>query len=113
MHMSMSPVVCGITEPALDLAIIAALISSQSGRAIDEHTVIFGEVGLVGEVRAVPQAEKRVAEAIKTGYKTCILPLANKISIEKSGNLDVSGVELVGIRNIRELMSRKEWSGNV
>ena len=102
-----------ITEPALDLAIIAALISSQSGRAIDEHTVIFGEVGLVGEVRAVPQAEKRVAEAIKTGYKTCILPLANKISIEKSGNLDVSGVELVGIRNIRELMSRKEWSGNV
>ena len=60
-----------ITEPALDLAIIAALISSQSGRAIDEHTVIFGEVGLVGEVRAVPQAEKRVAEAIKTGYKTC------------------------------------------
>ena len=102
-----------ITEPALDLAIIAALISSQSGRAIDEHTVIFGEVGLVGEVRAVPQAEKRVAEAIKTGYKTCILPLANKISIEKSGNLDVSGVELVGIRNIRELMSRKEWTGNV
>lgn len=84
MRMSMSPVVCGITEPALDLAIIAALISSQSGRAIDEHTVIFGEVGLVGEVRAVPQAEKRVAEAIKTGYKTCILPLANKISIEKS-----------------------------
>ena len=64
-------------------------------------------------MRAVPQAEKRVAEAIKTGYKTCILPLANKISIEKSGNLDVSGVELVGIRNIRELMSRKEWSGNV
>ena len=102
-----------ITEPALDLAIIAALISSQSGRAIDEHTVIFGEVGLVGEVRAVPQAEKRVAEAIKTGYKTCILPLANKISIEKSGNRDVSGVELVGIRNIRELMSRKEWTGNV
>ncbi len=102
-----------ITEPALDLAIIAALISSQSGRAIDDHTVIFGEVGLVGEVRAVPQAEKRVAEAVKTGYKTCILPLANKISIEKSGNLDVSGVELVGIRNIRELMNRKEWSGNV
>ena len=102
-----------ITEPALDLAIVAALISSQSGRAMDEHTVIFGEVGLVGEVRAVPQAEKRVSEAVKTGYKTCILPLANKIAIEKSENIDLSSVELVGISNIRELINRKEWSGNV
>ncbi len=99
-----------ITEPALDLAIIAALISSQSGKVMDEHTVLFGEVGLVGEVRAVPQCEKRVAEAVKTGYRTCILPLANKLAIEKSGNLDLSGICLVGIRNIREIVDRKEWS---
>lgn len=99
-----------ITEPSLDLAIIAALISSQSGRAMDDGTVIFGEVGLVGEVRAVPQCEKRVAEAIKTGYRTCILPMVNKCSIEKAGNLDLSGITLVGISNIRELMDRKEWS---
>lgn len=99
-----------ITEPALDLAIIAALISSQSGKAMDDRTVIFGEVGLVGEVRAVPQCEKRVAEALKTGYKTCILPYANKISIEKSANLDLSGIDLAGIRNIREIIDRKEWS---
>ncbi len=99
-----------ITEPALDLAIIAALISSQSGRAMDDHTVIFGEVGLVGEVRAVSQCEKRVAEAIKTGYHTCILPMANKISVEKAGNLDLSGITLVGLNNIREIMDRKEWS---
>ncbi len=65
--------------------------------------MIFGEVGLVGEVRAVPQAEKRVAEAVKTGYQTCILPQANKKMIEKSGGLDLSGIRLVGIRNIREL----------
>lgn len=95
-----------ITEPALDLAIIAALISSQSGRAMDERTVIFGEVGLVGEVRAVPQCEKRVSEAMKTGYKTCILPAANKATIEKSGSMDLSGIRLVGIGNIRELMER-------
>ncbi len=99
-----------ITEPALDLAIIAALISSQSGRAMDDHTVIFGEVGLVGEVRAVSQCEKRVAEAIKTGYRTCILPMTNKVSIEKAGNLDLSGITLVGLKHIREIMERKEWS---
>lgn len=102
-----------ITEPAMDLAIIAALISSQSGRAMDDRTVIFGEVGLVGEVRAVPQCEKRVAEAMKTGYKTCILPAANKKTIEKSGNLDLSGIKLVGIRNIREIMDREEWTSYV
>lgn len=94
-----------ITEPALDLAIIAALISSQSGKAMDDRTVIFGEVGLVGEVRAVPQAEKRVAEAVKTGYQTCILPYANKVAMEKVGNIDLSGIRLVGIKNIREI----EW----
>ncbi len=99
-----------ITEPALDLAIIAALMSSQSGRVMDERTVLFGEVGLVGEVRAVPNCEKRVAEAVKTGYRTCILPYANKISLEKSGNLDLAKTRLVGIRNIRELADRKEWN---
>lgn len=102
-----------ITEPAMDLAIIAALISSQSGRAMDDRTVIFGEVGLVGEVRAVPQCEKRVVEAMKTGYKTCILPVANKKTIEKSGSLDLSGIKLVGIRNIREIMDREEWTSYV
>ncbi len=99
-----------ITEPALDLAILAALMSSQSGKVMDEKTVIFGEVGLVGEVRAVPQCEKRVAEAIKTGYRTCILPEANRQAVEKSGSLDLSEIDLVGIRSIREMMDRKEWS---
>ncbi len=99
-----------ITEPALDLAIIAALISSQSGRVMDDGAVIFGEVGLVGEVRAVPQCEKRVSEAKKTGYHTCILPMANKKTIEQAGTLDVSGINLVGLNNIREMMDRREWS---
>lgn len=99
-----------ITEPAIDLAIIAALISSQSEKVMDDRTVLFGEVGLVGEVRAVPQCEKRVAEAVKTGYRTCILPYANKSAIEKSGNINLSEINLVGIRNIREIADRKEWS---
>lgn len=99
-----------ITEPALDLAIIAALLSSQSSKVMDDRTVLFGEVGLVGEVRAVPQCEKRIAEAVKTGYRTCILPDANKKAVEQGGSMDLSGIELVGIRNIRELIERGKWS---
>lgn len=99
-----------ITEPALDLAIIAALLSSHSSKVMDDRTVLFGEVGLVGEVRAVPQCEKRIAEAVKTGYRTCIIPYANKKAVEKGGNIDLNGMELVGIQNIREIVSRKEWT---
>lgn len=99
-----------ITEPALDLAIIAALLSSHSSKVMDDRTVLFGEVGLVGEVRAVPQCEKRIAEAVKTGYRTCILPDANKKAVEQGGNMDLSGIELVGIRNIREIIEGGKWS---
>ena len=93
-----------IVEPALDLALVAALLSSHHGRSLDGSTILFGEVGLVGEVRAVSQAERRVAEAVKTGYTTCILPESNRISIEKAGNLDVRGVKLIGIKHIREIL---------
>lgn len=93
-----------VVEPALDLALIAALLSSHHGRSLDSSTILFGEVGLVGEVRAVSQAERRVAEAIKTGYTTCILPESNRQSIEKAGNLDISKVKLVGVKHIREIL---------
>lgn len=92
-----------VSEPALDLALVAALLSSHYGRSLDSGTVIFGEVGLVGEVRAVSQAERRVAEAIKTGYTTVILPESNRKSIVKAGNLDTKNVKLLGIKHIREL----------
>ena len=88
-----------IVEPALDLALVAALISSHYGRSLDAHTVLFGEVGLVGEVRAVSQAERRVQEALKTGYTTIILPEA----IVKAGTIPLEGVKLVGIKHIRDL----------
>ena len=93
-----------VVEPALDLALAAALLSSHHGRSLDGSTVLFGEVGLVGEVRAVSQAERRVVEAVKAGYRTCILPESNRLSIIKAGNLDVSKVTLLGIRHIRELL---------
>lgn len=93
-----------VVEPALDLALVAALLSSHNNRSLGEGILLFGEVGLVGEVRAVSQPERRVAEAIKTGYTACILPESNRQSIVQAGNLDVSGIRLVGVRHIREVL---------
>lgn len=86
-----------INEPSMDLAIIAAIISSYRNRAIDSGMLVFGEVGLVGEVRGVSMAAKRVAEAKKMGYTSCIMPRANLEQIEESG------IRCIGIQNIREL----------
>ena len=63
-----------MNEPAIDLGIVMALVSSYRNRPIDEKTIVFGEVGLSGEVRAVNMPEQRVAEAKKLGFETCILP---------------------------------------
>ena len=93
-----------VIEPALDLALVAAILSSHHNRSLEAGILLFGEVGLVGEVRAVSQAERRVAEAIKTGYTTCILPESNRKSIVQAGNLDVSSIKLLGVRHIREIL---------
>ncbi len=89
-----------INEPALDLAIVGAILSSFRGKAMDEKTILFGEVGLVGEVRGVSQVEMRIREAKKMGYETCILPQANLKGLPK-----IDGIRLKGIKNVRELFS--------
>ena len=63
-----------MNEPAIDLGIVIAIVSSYKNKAIDEKTIVFGEVGLSGEVRAVSMPEQRVAEAKKLGFETCIIP---------------------------------------
>ncbi len=88
-----------INEPALDLAIVLAILSSYKNKALSSRTIAFGEVGLTGEVRAVNLAEQRVADAAKLGYEVCILPYVNK------ENLNVKGIQLVGIRNVKELIN--------
>lgn len=85
-----------VNEPALDLGIVMALVSSFKNRAIDEKTVIFGEVGLAGEVRAVSQAQQRVNEAVKLGFKTCILPGVCLKNIKKNDKINIVGVSNVG-----------------
>ena len=87
-----------ITEPALDLAIVSSILSSYKNIAIDNRTILFGEVGLTGEIRAVNMAEQRVAEAAKMGFEVCILPQANKEHIK------ASDMKLIGVRNIQEVM---------
>ncbi|WMJ89626.1 DNA repair protein RadA [Anaerocolumna sp. MB42-C2] len=88
-----------INEPALDLAIVMAILSSYKNRSMDNKTLCFGEIGLTGEVRAVNMAEQRVIEAGKMGYDTVLLPQINK---ENVGN---TCVKLIGVRNIREIVN--------
>jgi DNA repair protein RadA/Sms len=66
-----------LSEPAGDLAVLAALCSSARDQAIDAHTVVLGEVGLSGEVRAVSQIEARLSEAAQLGFTRCVLPRGN------------------------------------
>lgn len=84
-----------LSEPAVDLAIISAIASSFRNRNIDPQMVIFGEVGLTGEVRSVNFAEKRLNEAAKMGFTTCIMPKGNLKGLPKSKEIEVIGVENV------------------
>lgn len=86
-----------INEPAMDLALIMALISSYKNRPIDADTIVFGEVGLAGEVRSVSQVEQRVLEAKKLGFRKCILP---EVSVKSMKEVD--GIELIGVSNIKQ-----------
>ncbi len=89
-----------LNEPAMDLAIILALISSYKDRPVDPSTVIFGEVGLAGEVRAVSMADHRVYEAKKLGFTTCVLP---RLCMERLK--PVKGIRLIGVANVREAIA--------
>ncbi|HYE82984.1 MAG TPA: DNA repair protein RadA [Clostridia bacterium] len=88
-----------LNEPAADMGIIAAVASSFRDKEIDEGTVIIGEVGLAGEVRAVNFMEKRVNEAAKLGFKRCIIPRNNLGRLN-----DKSGIEVIGVSNVNEML---------
>ena len=89
-----------INEPALDLGMIVSIASSYKNVSIDPYTLVFGEVGLTGEIRAVSMAEKRAIEAAKLGFKKCILPKAN---LDKMS--PVKGIELIGVSNVSEVLN--------
>ena len=89
-----------MNEPAMDLAIVIALVSSYKDKAVDPSVVIFGEVGLAGEVRAVSMAQQRINEAKKLGFSACVLP---KLCLERIK--PVEGIRLIGVSNVREAIS--------
>ncbi len=88
-----------INEPALDLGIVMAVVSSYKNKAIDARTIVFGEVGLSGEIRSVSMAEQRIAEARKLGFERCILPASSMGTLKEKS---VEGIEIVGVNNVAE-----------
>lgn len=88
-----------MNEPAIDLAMVLAVISSYQDKPIDEKTIVFGEVGLSGEVRAVNMARQRVMEAKKLGFRRVILPKVSAEAMEP-----VEGIQLVGVSTVLDAM---------
>src|SRR4030043_918585 len=90
-----------VEEPAADLGVIAAIASNFRDKVIDPEMVVFGEVGLGGEVRGVSQSEVRGKEAARLGFKGCLLPRQNQEKMKGA-----KGIELIGIGTIQEAMKR-------
>nr|MBA3443210.1 DNA repair protein RadA [Pyrinomonadaceae bacterium] len=88
-----------IDEPAADLGVVAAIASSFKNLPVDEHTVVCGEVGLTGEVRAATQAAVRAREAQALGFKKIIMPASNTAGLER-----LLGLRVVGVRSVEEAL---------
>ena len=97
-----------LAEPAVDLAICAALASAYRNEPVDKGTAVFGEVGLTGEVRGVTFAEKRVNECIKMGFSRVFLPAKNYKSVKKfADKIEIVPVQYVS-KMIRALFPEKK-----
>jgi DNA repair protein RadA/Sms len=83
-----------ISEPAADLAVVLAIVSSLTDKPIPEKLAVFGEVGLAGEVRPAPRGQERLREAAKLGFTRAIIPKSN-LPRQKIDGLDIVGVERV------------------
>ena len=88
-----------LNEPAMDLALVLAMISSYKDIPVSGKTVVFGEVGLSGEVRAVSMARQRVQEAKKLGFTKVLLPQSSMEQVKA-----VTGIELVGVAAVRDAL---------
>jgi DNA repair protein RadA/Sms len=88
-----------IVEPAVDLAIASAITSSFLDKSIPEGTVVIGEVGLTGEIRAISHSEIRVSEIRKMGFTRCLMPESNLTRMTQT-----QGIALIGIKTLGEAM---------
>jgi len=89
-----------LNEPAADLGMIVAVASSYLDKTIMPQTMVLGEVGLAGEVRAITQPEIRVKEAAKLGFSQCLVPAGSLKQVK------ASGVELIGVRSVEDALQR-------
>lgn len=88
-----------LEEPAIDLGIVCAVTSSLRECPIDSKTVVMGEMGLSGEVRAISQTELRIREAAKMGFRRCVLPARNLAKLDS-----IDTLEMVGVRDVGEAL---------
>jgi DNA repair protein RadA/Sms len=93
-----------IDEPAVDLSVVAALASSVRNRPIAAQTAVFGEVGLSGEIRGIPQAPLRVREAVQMGFTRIVMPEANVDPADTA--TAAQGCEVIGVRTVGEALDR-------
>jgi DNA repair protein RadA/Sms len=89
-----------IDEPAADLGVVAALVSSYKNRPLDGKTAVFGEVGLTGEVRGAMQAQVRAREAQTLGFKKLVMPASNAEGLQR-----LLGLRVVGVRSVEEALA--------
>lgn len=87
-----------VSETSADLALLCAILSSMRNQALAQELIIFGEVGLAGEIRPVPSGQERIIEAAKHGFKRAIVPLAN---VPKGG---ISGMEIIGVKSLQQAL---------
>jgi DNA repair protein RadA/Sms len=93
-----------VEEPAADLSVVAAVASSVRNRGLAPATAMFGEVGLSGEIRGIPQASLRIREAVQMGFSRIIMPSAN---LDPSDPASSDGqCELVGVRTVGEALDQ-------
>ncbi|WP_127471287.1 DNA repair protein RadA [Thiomicrorhabdus aquaedulcis] len=87
-----------VTETSADLALLCAILSSMRNQVLDQGLIIFGEIGLAGEIRPVPSGQERIIEAAKHGFKRAIVPLGN---VPKGG---VPGMEIIGVKTLQQAL---------
>jgi len=88
-----------VMETAADLAVLLSVVSSFRGQPLARELIIFGEVGLSGEIRPVPSGQERLREAAKHGFKKAIVPIANKPAAR------IEGMEVIGVKNLQEALT--------
>jgi DNA repair protein RadA/Sms len=89
-----------ITEPGADLAVVLAIVSSLKNKPLPEKIVVFGEIGLAGEVRPVQRGQERLKEAAKLGFVKAIIPKANQ------PKQAIPGLEIIAVRRVEEAVTQ-------